>query len=113
MAEQFQERLQVKFYKVNYTSVIFLVRWVPCHRLQTHREGLQIWRVVANVLRIQSRTAEKRLSSSLGVKLITHPHKTACLLKNATEGLELARKIGMRFCTRNEYLYCRFIDSSI
>jgi hypothetical protein len=42
------------------------VRWVPCHhgmaRLQVADggNGLQIWRVAANILNKQSRTAEKR-----------------------------------------------------
>jgi hypothetical protein len=78
------------------------------------REGLQIWRVVANVLNKQLRRVEKGWSSSfgLGVKLINHSHKNACLLRNAIEGLEIARKIGMRFGTRNEYLQCRFTESS-
>jgi hypothetical protein len=49
------------------------VRWVPCHhymaRPQVADEGdvLQVWRVAANILNKQSRTADKRWSSSLGV----------------------------------------------
>jgi hypothetical protein len=41
------------------------VRWVPCHHGMARPEvadggdGLQIWRVVANILNKQSRTADK------------------------------------------------------
>jgi hypothetical protein len=35
-------------------------------------EGLQIWRVAANILNKQSRTADKGWSPSLGVGLTTH-----------------------------------------
>jgi hypothetical protein len=49
------------------------VKWVSCHhgmaRPQVADEGdvLQIWRVAANILNKQSRTADKGGSSSLGV----------------------------------------------
>jgi hypothetical protein len=49
------------------------VRWVPCHhgmaRPQVSDGGnaLQVWRVAANILNKQSRTANKGWSSSLGV----------------------------------------------
>jgi hypothetical protein len=49
------------------------VKWVPCHhgmtRLQVADggEGLQIWRVAANILNKQWRTADKGWPSSLGV----------------------------------------------
>jgi hypothetical protein len=49
------------------------VRWVPCHhgmarpQVADGEDGLQIWRVVANVLNKQSRTADTGWSSSLGV----------------------------------------------
>jgi hypothetical protein len=45
--------------------VVVHVRWVPCHygmvRLQVADggDGLQIWRVTANILNKQSRTADK------------------------------------------------------
>jgi hypothetical protein len=48
------------------------VKWVPCHhgmaRPQVSDGGydLQIWRVAANILDKQSRTADKGWSSSLG-----------------------------------------------
>jgi hypothetical protein len=57
--------------KVNYKRN---VRWVPCHhgmaRLQVADggDGLQIWKVAANILNKQSRTADKGWSSSLGVQ---------------------------------------------
>jgi len=47
------------------------IRWVPCHhgmvrpQVVDGREGLQIWRVAANILNKQSRTADKGWSSSL------------------------------------------------
>jgi hypothetical protein len=49
------------------------VKWVPCHhgmarpQVADGREGLQIWRVAVNILNKQSRTADKRWPSSLGV----------------------------------------------
>jgi len=51
----------------------FHVRWVPCHygvarpQVADGGEGLQIWRVAANILNKQSRTADKGWSSSLEV----------------------------------------------
>jgi hypothetical protein len=33
-----------------------------------------IWRVAANILNKQSQPADKRRSSSLGVKVLTNPH---------------------------------------
>jgi hypothetical protein len=49
------------------------VRRVPCHhgmacpRVADRGDGLQIWRVAANILNKQSRTADKGWASSLGV----------------------------------------------
>jgi hypothetical protein len=49
------------------------VRWVPCHhgmarpQVADGADSLQFWRVVANMLNKQSRTADKGWSSSLGV----------------------------------------------
>jgi hypothetical protein len=49
------------------------VKWVPCHhgtarpQIADGGEGLQIWRVAANMLNKQSRTADKGWHSSLGV----------------------------------------------
>jgi hypothetical protein len=50
------------------------LRWVPCHhgmarpQVAYGGDGLQIWRVAANILNMQSRTADKGWSSSLGVR---------------------------------------------
>jgi hypothetical protein len=50
------------------------IRWVPCHhgmaRLQVAhgRDGLQIWRVAANILNKESRSLDKVCSSSLVVE---------------------------------------------
>jgi hypothetical protein len=49
------------------------VGWVPCHDCMAHAQvadvgdGVKIWRVAANILNKQSRTADKGWSSSLGV----------------------------------------------
>jgi hypothetical protein len=49
------------------------VKWVHCHhgmarpRVADTEDGLQIWRVAANILNKQSRTADSGWSSSLGV----------------------------------------------
>jgi hypothetical protein len=49
------------------------VRWAPCHhgmarpQVADGRNGLQIWRVAANILNKQSRTADEGRSSSFGV----------------------------------------------
>jgi hypothetical protein len=49
------------------------VRWVPCYYgmarplVANGGDGLQIWRVAANILNKQSRSADKGWSSSLGV----------------------------------------------
>jgi hypothetical protein len=47
-------------------------KWVPCHHDMARPQvadgdGLQIWRVAANILNKQSRTADKGSSSSFGV----------------------------------------------
>jgi hypothetical protein len=49
------------------------VKWVPCHygmacpQVVDGGQGLQVWRVAANILNKQSRTADKGWPSSLGV----------------------------------------------
>jgi hypothetical protein len=49
------------------------VRWVPSHhgmprpQVADGVDALQLWRVAANILNKQSRTADKWRSSSLGV----------------------------------------------
>jgi hypothetical protein len=53
-------------------TLSFHVKWVPCHhgmaRPQTaDRDGLQIWRVAANILNKQLWTADRKQSSSLQV----------------------------------------------
>jgi hypothetical protein len=58
------------------------VRWVPCHhgmarpQVVDGGDGLQIWRVAANILTKQSRTADKGGPPAwgLGVGLAT-PHR--------------------------------------
>jgi hypothetical protein len=66
---------------ISYHSVATLhivsrnVKWVHCHhgmarpRVAGRGDGLQIWRVAANILNKQSRTADSGWSSSLGVGL--------------------------------------------
>jgi hypothetical protein len=54
-------------------NLITHVKWVHCHHGMTRpqvadgEDGLQIWRVAANVLNKQSRTADSGWPSSLGV----------------------------------------------
>jgi hypothetical protein len=49
------------------------VRWVPCHhgmarrQVADGRDALQLWKVAANILNKQSRTADKGWYSTLGV----------------------------------------------
>jgi hypothetical protein len=76
------------------------VKWVPCHhgmaRLQVADggKGLQIWRVAANILNKQSRTADKGWPSSLGVwRALTTPHRKKNTLRNVTKGLGIGRKL--------------------
>jgi hypothetical protein len=56
-------------------------------------EGLQIWRVAANILNKQSRTADKGWPSNLGVgRGLTPPHrKKRNTLRNVTKGLGIGR----------------------
>jgi hypothetical protein len=72
------------------------LRWVHCHhsmarlRVANRGDGLQIWRVAANILNKQSRTADSGWSSSLGVGrggLTTLPRKTQYLLRITTHSL--------------------------
>jgi hypothetical protein len=56
------------------------VRRVPCHHNMARPkiadgEGLQIWRVAANILNKKSRTADKEWSSCLGGVGLTAPHR--------------------------------------
>jgi hypothetical protein len=59
-----------------YLAIIIVmvhVKWVTCHHSMARPqvadgdEGLQIWRVAANILNKQSRTADRGWPSSLGV----------------------------------------------
>jgi hypothetical protein len=49
------------------------IRWVPCHhgmarpQVANGEDGLKMCRGAANILNMQSRTADKACSSSLGV----------------------------------------------
>jgi hypothetical protein len=64
------------------------VKWIHCHhgmarpRMADRGDGLQIWRVAANVLKKQSRTADSGWSSSLGIRrwAINPYHKTQTTL---------------------------------
>jgi hypothetical protein len=53
-------------------TIYIVVQWVPCHHSMAHPQdggdGLQIWRVAANILNKQSRTADKGGSSILRVE---------------------------------------------
>jgi hypothetical protein len=49
------------------------------------RNGLQLWRLAANILNKQSRTENKGWSSSLGVGLTTLHHKNKLVTKNLTK----------------------------
>jgi hypothetical protein len=81
---------------------VFHVKWVHCHhgkarpRLADRGDGLQIWRVAANVLNKQSRTADSGWSSSLGVwrgGIKTLPRKTQYVLRNTTHSLGSERAV--------------------
>jgi hypothetical protein len=62
-----------------HNTFTFHVKWVPCHygvarpRVADRGDGLQIWRVAANILNKQSRTADSGWSSSLWVGRGLHP----------------------------------------
>jgi hypothetical protein len=75
------------------------IKWVHCHhgmvrpRVADRGDGLQIWRVAANILNKQSRTADSGWSSSLGVGrgLTTLRRKTQYLLRITTHSLGTGR----------------------
>jgi hypothetical protein len=52
--------------------IAYHVKWLPCHHCMARPQAadggdsLQIWRVAANILNKQSRTADKGWFSSLG-----------------------------------------------
>jgi hypothetical protein len=66
------------------------IKWVPCHhgmarpQVVDGGDGLQIWRVAANVLNKQSRTTDRGWSSSMevGRGANNHHRKTTNLLQN-------------------------------
>jgi hypothetical protein len=67
------------------------VKWVHCHHSMARsrvadRDGLQIWRVAANMLNKQSRTAW-----GLGGRLTALPRKTQYLLRITTHSLGTGR----------------------
>jgi hypothetical protein len=55
-----------------YLSINFHVKWVPCHhgmvcpQVSDGGDGLQTWRVAANILNKQSRTADRGVVLQLG-----------------------------------------------
>jgi hypothetical protein len=67
--------INVDFHIAFYYCLVLIhqVRWVPCHHGMTRPkaadggDAFQFWRVAANVLKKQSRTADKEWFSSLGV----------------------------------------------
>jgi hypothetical protein len=54
------------------THCLGRVKWVPCHhgmarpQVANGGDGLQIWRVAANILSKQSRTADRKVGFQLG-----------------------------------------------
>jgi hypothetical protein len=72
-------------------------KWVHCHhgmvrpRVADRGDGLHIWRVAANMLNKQLRTANSGWSSTLGVGLTTLPRKTQYLLRITTHSLGTGR----------------------
>jgi hypothetical protein len=76
-----------------------MVKWVPYYHGMTHPQvtdggdDLQVWRVPANIMNKQSRTADKKWSSCLEVRCgVTTPRrKKIILLRNVTKGLGLER----------------------
>jgi hypothetical protein len=78
----------------NEFSLSLHVNWVPCHHgMARHRVadtgvGLQIWRVAANILNKQSRTADRGWPSSLGVgRGAKNPPPVKHLLRSMYNGL--------------------------
>jgi hypothetical protein len=75
------------------SSYLGHVKLVHCHQGMTRPQvadrgdGLQIWRVAANILNEQSWTADSGWSSSLGVgrELTSFPRKNQYLLRNTTQ----------------------------
>jgi hypothetical protein len=68
-------------------------------------DGLQIWRVAANILNKQSRTADKGWSSSLGVGCgeKTPRLKKKFSLRNFTKGLVLGRILWVNLKLKEHY----------
>jgi hypothetical protein len=58
----------VKRFLALWDNIFVVCSYNHCHpRVADRGDGLQIWRVAANILNKQSRTAESGWSSSLGV----------------------------------------------
>jgi hypothetical protein len=74
---------------INFRNANSHVKWAPCHHGMARHyvvdggDGLQIWRVAADILHMQSRRAKKRWSSSSEVvrKAITPNRKNKLLNK--------------------------------
>jgi hypothetical protein len=64
--------VSMKIYFIDLITFFIMCVWAPCHHGIARRQvadggdGLQIWRVAANILNKQSRTADNERSSSLG-----------------------------------------------
>jgi hypothetical protein len=90
-------RIILKWILNNYGNVT----WVHCHKRMARRrvadrgDGLQIWRVAANILNKKSRTADSGWSCSFGVgRGLTTPHsKTQWFLRNTTHSLRTRRSV--------------------
>jgi hypothetical protein len=86
--------------------------WVPCHhgmarpKVADGREGLQIWRVAANTLNRQSRTADKGWPSSLGVERgLTTPHRKK-VRRYEMKGLGIGRVLKYAKLNRSNFYEC-------
>jgi hypothetical protein len=103
----------IPIYSYTVTLITFRVKWVHCHhkmaspRVADRGDGLQIWRVAANILNKQSSTADSGWSSRLGDGrgLTTLPRKTDyhAQHRNRTDYLAQPkhRKVDLRFGTWN------------
>jgi hypothetical protein len=72
-------------------------------RVADREDGLQIWRVAANILNNQSQTADSGWSNSLGVgrELTTPNNKIQSLLRNTTHSLGPGRIVWHDLSTGN------------
>jgi hypothetical protein len=64
--------MEVQLYFLSLRKLAIHVKWVHCYhgmarpRVADRGDGLQVWRVAANILNKKSRTADSGWSSSLG-----------------------------------------------